>query len=210
MIYTLTTTKKILNMKLKKLLGNNAHWSINKELYHHIGCLRTTLFLQHLIDLEDSFFDGIDFYQQDDRISKDLQIPTRYLKKCREKLNELGFLTSEWRGMPAKWHYTINSEKILQVVTGKPNTKVTHKPVTKVTRKPDTKVTRKPVKKVLANTKNLDTKNLDTKNRKEKELKNTKNLRPESLNPEPHLFVFSNTESISTGDIKVDSILDEL
>ena len=214
-------------MKLKKLLGNNAHWSINKALYFELG-FEATLLLQHLIDLEDSFFKGNEFFQQDERIGNDLNLSLHHVRKARNILVKKGILTCERKGMPAKYYYTINADIVIEILECNTKTKevknddVSHqksetqviKTVNVSHQKGETLDIKNfndlSLKPLTRNTKNLDTKNLDTKNRKEKELKNTKNLKAKSLKPEPHLFVFSNTESISTGDIKVDSILDEL
>ena len=151
-------------MKLKKLLGTNAHWSINKTLYFELG-FEATLFLQHLIDLEDSFFNGIEFFQQDDRISEDLGISTHLIRKARNLLVEKNIISCERKGMPAKMYYTINTEEILNILnldnkSSKPLTTSSEPSeqqlVNRVNNKSSTPLTGK--------TKNLETKNIETKN----------------------------------------------
>ena len=44
-------------MNLKTIIGNHSFWMINKELYRKLGW-KATLLLQHLIDIEDEFFNG--------------------------------------------------------------------------------------------------------------------------------------------------------
>jgi hypothetical protein len=41
-------------INLKKIIGNNAHWTVNKTIARQIG-LTETLVLQHIIDLESVF-----------------------------------------------------------------------------------------------------------------------------------------------------------
>ena len=79
-------------MQIKKLLSNSSHWTINKELARDIG-LDATIVLQHFIDLQSSFFEDGGFYQQQDRIIKDLPITIDYLRKAVKVLVNKGFLS---------------------------------------------------------------------------------------------------------------------
>ena len=98
--------------QLKKIIGAQAYWVINKDLANDIG-LDATLVLQHFIDLQTTFFKDGGFYQQQSRILEDLPISLDYLRKAVKVLQKKGFLSVVKRGVPAKNHYTVHEEHIL-------------------------------------------------------------------------------------------------
>lgn len=99
-------------MKLKKVLSNNAYWTVNKALAKEIG-LDATILLQHFIDLQNDFFEDGGFYQQQKRLLKDLPLSLDYLRKATKVLVSQGFLIVEKRGIPAKNHYTVVEQNVM-------------------------------------------------------------------------------------------------
>ena len=143
-------------MQIKKLLSNSSHWTINKELARDIG-LDATIVLQHFIDLQSSFFEDGGFYQQQDRILKDLPITIDYLGKSVKVLVNKGFLSVVKKGVPAKNHYTVLEGNILSYMSR--ITSGTSEVSLEVSGKDDKRSTRG-----TTNTKNKNTKNKDTNN----------------------------------------------
>lgn len=104
-------------MKLKQVIGNQAHWTINKGLANELG-LDATIVLQHFIDLQHNFFEDGGFYQQQGRLVKDLPLTLDYLRKATNILKSKGFVTIVKRGVPAKNHYTVNEKQVLSFLLG--------------------------------------------------------------------------------------------
>ena len=104
-------------MNIKQILGANAHWTVNKELANKIG-LMPTLLLQHLIDLDQSFFEGKDggFYQQQSRLLKDLPLTLNHLRQSTKKLVELELLEAKRKGVPPKYFYIINYDNLCRLI----------------------------------------------------------------------------------------------
>ena len=95
-------------MQLKKILGTQAYWTINKALALEFG-LHATLLLQHLIDLRESFFKaGKPFYQQHSRLKVDLGLSEYQLRKATKLLVDAEFINVERKGIPPKYQYSIN------------------------------------------------------------------------------------------------------
>lgn len=100
-------------MNLKNVIGNGSHWMINKKLAKEIG-LEATVFLQHLIDIEEEFFGiGNEFYQQQERILEYLPISERSIRDCQRILVDKKFISIVKKGIPAKNWFKINHEEIL-------------------------------------------------------------------------------------------------
>ncbi len=55
---------------ITRTISNNAYWQINKHLHKQLG-LRTTLLLQHFIDLQTKVFHGNEFFQSYKQIEKE-------------------------------------------------------------------------------------------------------------------------------------------
>ncbi len=102
--------------QLKKIIGAQAYWVINKDLAKDIG-LDATLVLQHFIDLQTSFFKDGGFYQQQSGILEDLPITIDYLRKAVKVLQKKGFLSVVKRGVPAKNHYTVHEGYIMSYLS---------------------------------------------------------------------------------------------
>jgi len=99
-------------MNLKKIIGSQAYWIVNKELAMSIG-LHETILLQHLVDLADTFFkQGKPFYQQQSRLVGDLPLSEHQIRKATKVLVDKGFITAKRSGIPPKYHYGICEENL--------------------------------------------------------------------------------------------------
>jgi len=114
-------------MRLKKLLGNQSHWSINKELSREIG-LNETLILQHLIDWCD-YHKKNTIFQTYEQIQADLGLSEHSVKRVGiPKLKELGFISTERKGVGYKTHYTLHENVIVDFLT-RPSREVNSTPL---------------------------------------------------------------------------------
>ena len=104
-------------MNIKQLLGAQAHWNINKELARQIG-LYPTVLLQHLIDLDDSFFKDMQggFYQQQHRLVAAIPMSESQLRKSTTELINLGLITATRKGVPPKYFYTIEYDNLYKFI----------------------------------------------------------------------------------------------
>lgn len=100
---------------LKTILGNDSYWSINKTLAKKLG-LEETVLLQHMIDITAYKNMGDEFYQQMNRLSKELGMSERKISNLIEKLKGLELITVTKKGIPAKNYYTLNSENIIAIL----------------------------------------------------------------------------------------------
>lgn len=99
-------------IKLKNILGSNAHWTINKQLAKDIG-LDATCLLQHLIDLQEGFFKKGNFYQEQERLLDDLPLKLKAFRNARKVLEEHGLIEYK-RGYQAKYYYTVLTNNVLK------------------------------------------------------------------------------------------------
>ena len=74
--------------------------------------MRTTLLLQHFIDLQTKVFYGKEFYQSYKQIEDELILTEHHIKDSIKKLKEVGVLTVEKKGMPAKNHYYVLLDRV--------------------------------------------------------------------------------------------------
>jgi hypothetical protein len=101
---------------LKNALGSNAFWQVNKQLYNQLGW-RPTLLLTHLIDLLDNYENMPDeFYQQYTRLKDSLKFSRKDLDYSFKILKEKELIAVELKGVPAKNHYTLNEDNILNIM----------------------------------------------------------------------------------------------
>ena len=92
---------------ITRTISNGAYWQINKHLHKHLG-LRTTLLLQHFIDLQTKLFYGKEFFQSYTQIENELNLSEYHIKDSIKKLKDFGLLTVEKKGMPAKnWYFVL-------------------------------------------------------------------------------------------------------
>ncbi len=102
-------------MNLKRLISNKSHWTINKHLAKKIG-LESTLILQHLIDYSE-YHNKETIFQTYKQIQSALNLSEYSVKNGVPKLKELGFISTERKGMGYKNHYTIHPTAIIDFLT---------------------------------------------------------------------------------------------
>ena len=103
-------------MKLKKLLGNQSHWTINKEMAREIG-LNNTVILQHLIDWS-TYHNKQTIFQTYEQIQTDLGLSEHAVKRIGiPELRKRGFISTERKGIGYKIHYTVNEDAIIQFLS---------------------------------------------------------------------------------------------
>ena len=99
------------NMELKTIIGNNAYWTINKSLAKEIG-LEATLVLQHLIDLDENYFDG-EFWQTGTSIQESTFLSKHKVSKAITTLSNVNYIEVEnkvptnSRTIAKVYHFTI-------------------------------------------------------------------------------------------------------
>lgn len=101
---------------ISKTISNQAFWAINKQLHKQLG-LRTTLLLQHFIDLQTKIFYGNEFYQSYKQIEDELILTEHHIKDSIKKLKDAGVMTVEKKGMPAKNHYFVLLDKVEELLS---------------------------------------------------------------------------------------------
>jgi biotin operon repressor len=104
-------------IKLKPILGKNAHWTLNKVLVRQLG-LAETLVLQHIIDLTESAFKKEQIFQPINQMAEELGITEYNVKQAVTKLKEVGLIEVERRGIPYKNYYSVNSENVMEFMSG--------------------------------------------------------------------------------------------
>jgi hypothetical protein len=101
---------------ITRTISNNAYWQINKHLHKQLG-LRTTLLLQHFIDLQTKVFHGNEFFQSYKQIEKELCLTNHHIKDSIKKLKEAGVVTVEKKKMPAKNYYFVLLNKVEELLS---------------------------------------------------------------------------------------------
>ena len=100
--------------KLKRMMGNNAHWTINKHLVKRIG-LSETLVLQHLIDWSDYHKSG-EIFQTYEQMIEQLTLSEYTIKQSVKKLKELNLISVERKGVGYKNYYLLNEDEIYHIL----------------------------------------------------------------------------------------------
>lgn len=101
---------------ITRTVSNQAFWQINKHLHRILG-LRTTLLLQHFIDLQTKVFKGEEFYQSYNQIQKELCLTEHAIKESIKKLNEEKVLSVIKKGMPAKNYYLVDLTRVEELLS---------------------------------------------------------------------------------------------
>jgi len=99
---------------LKKILGQTAHWNLNKDLVRKLG-LTETLVLQQIIDLN-YIFKKTEIFQSIGDMSIELGIAEYSVKTAIKKLKDLGFINVERKSIGYRNFYSINEEKIKELM----------------------------------------------------------------------------------------------
>lgn len=101
---------------ITRTISNNSYWQINKHLHKQLG-LRTTLLLQHFIDLQTKVFRGNEFFQSYKQIEKELCLTEYHIKDSIKRLKEVGVVTVEKKGMPAKNYYFVLLNRVEELLS---------------------------------------------------------------------------------------------
>jgi len=101
---------------LKKIIGNNAHWTINKSMSRQIG-LTETLVLQHIIDLQ-SVFERTEIFQPVNEMSDELCLSEYAIKQAVGRLKSLGLIDIKRKSVGYKNFYSVNEEVVLNYMNG--------------------------------------------------------------------------------------------
>ena len=102
---------------MKQLLSSTAYLIVNKRLSKQVG-LKAAVLLADLISKEQYFINNNQikdgwFFNTSVNIERDTTLTNYQQKKAIKKLEQLGFIQTELKGMPAKLHFKIIENKIL-------------------------------------------------------------------------------------------------
>lgn len=112
-------------MNIKSILGTDAFWMVNKAIAKHLQSIESALLLAYLIDKDDYHrvkgevlnIDGYDFfYATSNKIEEATTLSYRKQKKTIKLLEKAGFIMTVLTGVPAKLHFAICKDKILQTL----------------------------------------------------------------------------------------------
>jgi hypothetical protein len=119
-------------IKLRPILGKNAHWNLNKSLVRQLG-LTETLVLQHIIDLTESAFKRDEVFQPYEDMAIELGISEYSIKQAVGKLKSAELINVERKSVGFKNFYSVNADKVMEYVSGSVNslahTNSTHRSV---------------------------------------------------------------------------------
>ncbi len=93
---------------------NSKNIVYNKAYYKLTKCVPGAVLLSHLTYLFSEVFDGKEFYQSDNQLKASLGFSDRTLRTAKQ--NCKGFVTSAMRGSPAKNHWMVNEDAIIQAL----------------------------------------------------------------------------------------------
>jgi DNA-binding Lrp family transcriptional regulator len=99
---------------LKKLIGKNAHWTINKSLAREIGLIET-LILQHIIDLQ-SVWSVTEVFQSYGDMAEELGITEHAIKNAIPKLQKIGLISVERKSVGYRNFYKVNEEAVYLLI----------------------------------------------------------------------------------------------
>ena len=100
--------------QLKKLIGKNAHWTINKSLAREIGLIET-LILQHIIDLQ-SVWSVTEVFQSYGDMAEELGITEHAIKNAIPKLQKVGLISVERKSVGYRNFYKVNEEAVYLLI----------------------------------------------------------------------------------------------
>ena len=104
------------------ILGQHAHWNVNKKLARLVG-LEAALLISDLISKREYFIQNKDitledwFFNTQENIEVDTRLTPHQQRKCFEILKNNGFIETQRRGIPAKQHFKIFDVQLLKFLT---------------------------------------------------------------------------------------------
>lgn len=110
-------------MKLKKIIGNQSHWTLNKAIVKQIG-LTETLVLQHIIDLSESAFKKKEIFQPIHEMSNELGISEYSIKQAVGKLKSMQLINVERKSVGFMNFYSVNDDKVIDLINNSDNSLV--------------------------------------------------------------------------------------
>ena len=93
-----------------------AFFSVNKKLAKYLGSNDAALILSHLIYLQEHFFQGKEFYQQQERIMEECNVSISALRIAMTLLKKKGLLSVAKKGVPAKNFYLISMDALAEAL----------------------------------------------------------------------------------------------
>jgi len=101
---------------MKHLLSSTAYLVVNKQLARQVG-LKAVVLLADLISKENYFIENQTikdgwFFNTSKNIERDTTLTNYQQKKAIKKLEKIGFIQTELKGMPATLHFKILENKI--------------------------------------------------------------------------------------------------
>lgn len=101
---------------VKQLLLSGSFWALSKPLVYTLG-LETAFLLCNFAEAENLSSDGW-FYQTISTVEQMTTLSRRKQDKAIAKLEKLGILETDIRGMPAKRYFMINYDKVGEILFG--------------------------------------------------------------------------------------------
>ena len=104
------------------ILGQHAHWNVNKKLARLVG-LEAALLISDLISKREYFIQNKDitledwFFNTQENIEVDTRLTSHQQRKAFEILKSHGFIETQRRGIPAKQHFKIFDVQLLKFLT---------------------------------------------------------------------------------------------
>lgn len=99
-------------MLIKQLFSQNAHWQINKDFAREFG-LDAAILISDLVDKWMYFECSEWFYNTSENIERDTTLSYHKQKEALKILVSNGFIETQLNGIPAKLHFKIVQNKIL-------------------------------------------------------------------------------------------------
>lgn len=99
---------------IKKLMGKNAHWTINKTLAREIGLVET-LILQHIIDLQ-CVWSVTEVFQSYGDMAEELGISEYSIKNSIPKLKKLGLISVQRKSVGFRNFYKVNEDVVMYLM----------------------------------------------------------------------------------------------
>ena len=99
-------------MLIKQLFSQNAHWQINKDFAREFG-LDAAILISDLVDKWMYFECHEWFYNTSENIERDTTLSYHKQKEALKILVSNGFIETQLQGIPAKLHFKIVENKIL-------------------------------------------------------------------------------------------------
>jgi hypothetical protein len=102
---------------INNTMMQGAFFSVNKHLAKYLKSNDAALILSHLLYLQEHFFKGAEFYQQQERIMEECNVTLAVLRSSMKLLTTKNLLSIKKKGVPAKNYYNINYSEIGRILS---------------------------------------------------------------------------------------------